>query len=384
MPWKETNAMNEKMKFILAWTTNEYTVVDLCKIFKISRETAYKFIKRYKEEGANGLSERSRAHHRHPDQTNKQLVDIILKTKNRYPKWGPKKIKAWLEIEHNDNVWPAASTISSILQKNGLVITRKKRIKTPAYTEPFSLCDEPNAVWSADFKGYFKLGSNDNCYPLTISDNYSRYLICCDCFDRPNLYNVKQSFEYVFKEYGLPKVIKTDNGSPFASVGVGGLSQLSIWWLKLGIIPERIALGRPDQNGRHERMHRTLKEATSMPPKSNMYAQQIVMDEFRQEYNNDRPHEALGNLRPSSIYKRSSIEYPKEIPEIEYNDGLLIKKVRTNGELRHKGRFYYVSSALSGERIALRQINDDCIELYFSVIRLGVLDLRQQKVIRLS
>lgn len=382
MPWKETNAMNEKVKFISAWLTKELSMTDLCREFNIARETGYKIVNRYKIEGISGLAERSRAHYEHPAKVDNKHTVIILSAKVRFPKWGPRKLKAWLEDKYKNETWPAASTIGEILKRNGMVGAKRRRNRVAPYTTPFALCDESNAVWSADFKGQFKLGTKELCYPLTISDNYSRYLLCCDCFGSPALNNVKSSFENVFQEYGLPRVIRTDNGTPFATIGIGGLSRLSIWWIKLGIHPERIKPGHPEQNGRHERMHRTLKETTALPPKRNMNLQQLAMDTFRKEYNYERPHEALGNLRPSNIYRRSIREYPKKLPEVQYDTDMVVKKVKHNGDIRLKSDCYYIGTVLTGESVGIKDVDGE-LHLYFGSLRIGILDQKRLRVARL-
>lgn len=382
MPWKETNVMNEKVKFISAWLTHEFSITDLCKRFNISRYTGYTLIKRYELEGLPGLEERSRAHYSHPDKTNEETTDFILKAKTRYQHWGPRKLKLWLEIEFPERKWPAASTIGDILKRHGLVKERKKRKRTPPHTQPFIDCTGPNEVWSTDFKGQFKLGNQQLCYPLTISDNYSRYLIDCKCLEHPTYDAVKKQFERIFKQYGLPLAIKSDNGSPFASVSIGGLSRLSVWWLRLGIMPERIKPGHPEQNGRHERMHRTLKEATAKPPKSTMHAQQMAMSQFKEEYNYERPHEALVNKRPAEVYEPSFRKYSGKLPEVEYGSNFMIKKVRTNGEVKIGGKSIYIGGVLSGEFIGLKEARNEQYEVYFTALKLGMLDVRLGKVIR--
>ena len=383
MPWNETNAMNEKVRFISAWLSNEYSVSELCRRFEISRRTGYKFIKRYEAEGITGLEERSRAHYKHPKAINGALIDTLLKTKIRYPNWGPRKIKVFLEIEKPMQVWPAASTIGELFKRHGLVKSKKKRLRTPPHSEPFMDCTAPNNVWSADFKGQFKLGTNHYCYPLTITDNYSRYLLGCKCLKSPGKIDVKLYFEKVFKEYGLPNAIKTDNGTPFASVSIGGLSKLSIWWLKLGITPERIKPGHPEQNGRHERMHRTLKQETATPPQKNIVLQQKITNRFMTEYNEKRPHEALGKMRPIEVYQSSLRTYPRKLPEIEYEDTFVIRKVRHNGEVKFKNKNIYVGTVLSGEIIGLKEMSEDKWLIYFSTLNIGTMDVRKGKVLRI-
>lgn len=382
MPWKETNAMNEKIKFISAWLTDEYSLSELCRMFNISRVTGYKLINRYEYEGAEGLLERSRAHMNHPFKVSQDVEKIILNTKNRYTTWGPKKIRMWMLRNNPELKCPASSTIGDILKRHGLVKPRKKRYRTPPHSQPFINCDKPNSVWSADFKGYFRLGNKKLCYPLTVSDNYSRYLLECSCLSRPTHDFVKSGFDYIFREYGLPDAIKTDNGTPFASTSIGGLSRLSIWWIKLGIIPERIMPGCPEQNGRHERMHRTLKAAVAQPPQANLKKQQEYVDEFIKEYNYERPHEAINNLVPSDIYNKSLKPYPTKVPDVEYDTDLLVRRVRHNGEIRWLSRETYIGSVLKDEFIGLRQIEDHLWQVYFGPLYLGMINLHKNKIIR--
>ncbi len=305
---------------------------------------------------------------------------MIIKAKMVKQRWGPKKLLARLEDEHPDIHWPALSTTSEILRRHGLVKHRHKRYHTPPYTEPFKGCSLPNAVWSADYKGQFRLGNGKLCYPLTVSDNYSRYLLGCWALERPSYKHTRPWFEWVFREYGLPYAIRTDNGTPFASVAPGGLSRLSVWFIKLGIIPERIDIAQPQQNGRHERMHRTLKDATVNPPRDNISQQQRVFNRFVNEFNNERPHEALGQCTPVSVYTHSSREYPAKIKPVEYGSDTLVRHVHTNGCIKWKGGLIYISENLIGEDIGLRQKSDHEWEIRFSFHYLGILDELKTKV----
>jgi len=318
MTWKDTCPMNEKIKFISAYQSDDFSIVELCRRFNISRKTAYKWLSRYEVEGVDGLKDRSRANHEAHNATSSDVVKELLDLKLQHPHWGPKKISFYFEKNKPHFECPAISTIGEILKKHGLTEARKYRRKVPPHTEPFKECNAPNRVWSADFKGQFKLGDKGYCYPLTITDNFSRYLLTCRGLSRPNGINVKKWFEIAFKEYGLPESIRTDNGPPFATVSIGGLSALAVWWVKLGITPERIEPGKPQQNGRHERMHRTLKQATANPPKRNFSAQQNIFNEFIDEFNNERPHEALGGKCPSEVYKRSKRQYDNNLQEYDY------------------------------------------------------------------
>jgi hypothetical protein len=252
----------------------------------------------------------------------------------------------------------------------------------PAHTEPFALCQTPNDIWSADFKGQFRMGNQRYCYPLTISDNYSRFLLACEGLESPNTDSSIKQFKKVFQTYGLPFAIRTDNGQPFASTGIAGLTRLSIWWLKLGISPERIKPAKPQQNGRHERMHRTLKAATAAPPKENLRAQQTSFERFLKEYNYERPHQGLNGKRPADIYQCASRTLPDKLPEVIYPHTFDIRKVRSNGEIKWCGKKYYVSELLHGEPLGFEVIEDGRAILYFARLKLGIIDARHDKIIR--
>jgi putative transposase len=380
MPWKETSVMEERMKMIGEWLSGEYGVSDLSRRYGVSRPTIYKWLNRYGKQGPLGLLERSRATHTHSNQTDEETVDEIVRVKKAHLPWGPRKVMDILRKTYPEKRWPVDSTASEILKREGLVKTRRKRRRTPPYQEPFQECSGPNRVVSADFKGQFKTGDGRWCYPLTVSDNYSRYLMLCRGLIRPSTGEVWPWFKWLFREYGLPDAIRTDNGGPFASVGIGGLTRLSVWFIKLGIIPERIMPGHPEQNGRHERMHRTLKDAVITPACASLRAQQKAFDAFRLEYNTQRPHEALNNRAPSSVYLPSPRRYPEIIAPVEYDEGLEIRKVRTNGEIKFKGQLLYVSEALKGEHISLRQVDDSLWDVHFSFCHLGILDELTGKV----
>jgi putative transposase len=381
MNWKNTDEYKERIKFIGDWLKDEFSFSDLCKRYGISRKTGYKLINRYKEEGGLSLHHRSHARHHHPNATSHKVQQRIIELKHRFPKWGPEKLRDWLLLNENHQLWPAASTIGDILKKHGLVKTRRYRNNVPAYSQPFAECIAPNDVWSADFKGQFRVGGI-YCYPLTISDNHSRFLLTCKGLEHPSLKETMPGFKQAFIEFGLPNAIKTDNGQPFAGLSIGGLTLLSIWFLKLGIMPERIEKGRPDQNGRHERMHRTLKEATALPPKSTFIEQQFCFDTFRNEYNNERPHKALSGKRPSDVYKPSQRALPDKLPEMIYPDNFEVRKVRSNGEIKWCGKHYFVSEMLYKEPMGLKIIDDGRAILHFGKLKLGIVDAREDKIIR--
>ena len=370
------------MRFIADWLEQEYSMIALCARYKISRDTGYSLIKRYQEEGEDAFIERSHCRHTHPNKTPYKIEAMILDAKQRHLDWGPITIHAWLK-EHKPNFqWPAVSTVSDILKRHGLVKKRYLRLRVPAHTEPLGKCDAPNKVWSADYKGQFKMSNGRYCYPLTMTDNYSRYLFCCYGFERIHEKNTIKTYEKVFCEYGLPDAIRTDNGYPFAGKAVGGLSRLSIWLLKLGIMPERIDPGCPQQNPRHERMHRTLKAGINLNLKSSLGRQQKWFDHFRKEFNEERPHQSLGLKTPNTFHHKSDRDYPSVIPEMEYPDGYIMRKVRSNGEIRYFGKFYFVSELLHRESIALEMIDEDRAIVYFGRLKLGIIDSKLDKITR--
>jgi len=381
MPWKEICAVELRKAMIMDWLTKEYDITELSSSYGVSRKTIYKWLDRYHEKGLAGLEELSREPICHPNATPVETVEEILALKRKKMKWGPKKIIAKLKADHPDIKWPADSTGNNILKRHGLVQPHKSRRRTPPYTNPFLECNQSNAVWSADYKGQFKMKNNITCYPLTISDNYSRYLIGCWGLTRPNFEQTKPCFEKVFKRYGLPAAIRTDNGSPFATRGVGGLSRLTIWFIKLGIIPERIEPGCPEQNGRHERMHRTLKDATANPPGIDLSTQQKAFNIFMKEYNNERPHEALAQKPPVAFYRRSLRPYPAKLPKVEYDDGTVTRYVAPNGYMKWKSSLIFVSETLSGNRIALKQVDDHLWTVRFSFHQLGLFDESKGKIV---
>lgn len=381
MSWQETRAEIEKLKFIGDWLKEEFSFRDLCKRYGISRKTGYKLINRYKLEGEQAVRIRSHARHKHPNITHEEKCRRLINLKHRYPKWGPQKIRDWLLINEPDEQWPATSTMGEILKKHGLVKPKKYRKRVPAHSEPFLECNASNRVWSADYKGQFKVG-RAYCYPLTISDNYSRFLLMCQGLAGPRLKETMDGFKHAFIEYGLPDAIRTDNGQPFAGTSIGGLSALSIWWLKLGILPERIEPGCPQQNGRHERMHRTLKEATASPPKDCFLEQQTCFNFFKQEYNYERPHQSLDGKRPADLYQASQKPYLSTPLEIIYPHDYEIRKVRSNGEIKWCGKQYFISELLYREPLGLQIIEDGRALIYFSKLKLGIIDARNEKIIK--
>ncbi len=379
MPWKETCAMDQKMRFIADWLSGEFSKSELCRVYGISRPTGDKWIARYEALGPRGLEEWSRAPHHCPHATPQAVADRIIEAKGLRRSWGPKKVMDHLRKTEPEMCWPADSTAGAILKRAGLVQPRQRRRGAPA-SEPFGECQAANDTWSIDFKGHFALGSGQRCHPLTMSDNQTRFILQCRGLSRTGYRQVQPWVEQTLREYGLPRAMRSDNGAPFASTALGGLTRLSVWLVRLGIRPERIAPGRPDQNGRHERMHRTLNEAGVHPIQATMTAQQRQFDAFVEEYNYLRSHEALGRQTPGSVYRPSPRPFPKRLPPVEYEEGLIVRHVRHNGEIKWRGHRLYVSQTLAQEPVALEQIDNHLWKLRFSFHLLGYLDERKMTI----
>jgi transposase InsO family protein len=375
MPWNRTDWMSERVKFIAAYLGYDAIFADLCHDFGVSRKTGYKWVRRYEADGAGALEEHSRAPHTHPNAVRASVVQAILSVRRRHPRWGPRKLQVILRRQQPRMVLPAASTIGDILKRNGLVRKRRRIRRSSPYGDRLRQYDAPNAVWCADFKGSFLVGGA-RCQPLTISDGFSRYLLRCRAL-RHSLHRcAKRVFESAFCEYGLPRAIRTDNGPPFSTLAPGGLSRLAVWWIRLGIRPERIMPGRPDQNGRHERMHSTLKAETAKPPRSSFTAQQRAFDRFQVEYNEERPHEALGQQVPASLYRPSLRSFPKRLPEVEYPPHFDTRVAYPNGVITFGSTQWILSNCVAGERVGLEPCEDGRWRVYFGWIAIGVLDLK--------
>lgn len=375
--------MEEKLRFVFEYERDEQSMTELCASFDISRETGYVWLRRYRALGLAGLVELNRAAKRHPQQTPPAMEQAIVELRQTHMRWGPRKLKRVLERDQPGRIWPASSTIGELLKREGLVVGRKKRRKTAPYTAPLAHADDCNRVWCADFKGWFRSGDGARIDPLTISDAYSRYLLRCQAVAKMDSERVRAIFEAAFREYGMPQAIRTDNGAPFASSALAGLSRLAVWWIKLGIVPERIEAGHPEQNGRHERMHRTLKQEVAMPPAENRRAQQRELDRFRQEYNQVRPHEALGMQTPASVYEPSAREYPRRVPEVEYPSSMLVRSVKSHGVFRWKKHDVFLSEVLWGERIGLLARDERWFTIYFAHTPLAEFDSQQEKIVPL-
>src|SRR5712675_580837 len=383
MPWKASSVMEEKVRFVMEYEQDERTMTELCEVYGIARETGYVWLRRYRERGLEGLVERNRAAGRHGNQTPKETEEAVLELRQAHMRWGPRKLKRVLERDQAHQRWPAASTIGELLKREGLVVARKKRRRTEPYTEPLAHADGPNRVWCADFKGWFRTGDGERIDPLTITDAYSRFLLRCQAVEKTDTSRARAIFQAAFREYGMPQAIRTDNGAHFASSAIGGLSRLAVWWMKLGIVPERIEAGHPEQNGRHERMHRTLKQETAMPPAANRRAQQRAFDRFRREYNEQRPHEALDMQTPAAVYVPSPRAYPARVPEPEYPTTMLVRSVHHQGQIRWKKHDVVVSQVLWGEQVGLLPLDERWFTIYFAQFPIARFDSRKLRVLPL-
>lgn len=372
--------MDERARFVLEYETGLYTMSELCASYEIARETGYYWLRRYQQGGLEALQNRSRAPERHPNQTPERVEEAVLELRRAHMKWGPRKLKRVLQREQPQQLWPAASTIGELLAREGLVVPRKKRRRVPPYREPFAHAGEPNRVWCADFKGWFRTQDGARVDPLTISDACSRYLLRCQQVEKTSTAQVQAIFEATFRECGLPQAIRTDNGAPFASRALAGLSRLAVWWMKLGIVPERIAAGHPEQNGRHERLHRTLKQETASPPAANRRAQQQCFDRFRREYNEERPHEALGMRTPSAVYRPAERSYPARVPEPEYGSAFQVRRVYERGQFRWKCDHVFLSETLEGETIGLLPVDERNFTVYLAAFPVATFDSHSKRI----
>jgi transposase InsO family protein len=365
--------MEERLKFLLDWERGEVSVSELCRQYEVSRKTGYKWLHRRRSEGVAGLADRSRAPLRHPQAMGAAVEAAVLEVRRRYPSWGAKKIRAHLERHYPALRRPAASSIGDLLRREGLTVPRRRRFRASPRTAPFAGCDAANAVWCIDFKGWFRLGDGTRCTPLTLADAYSRYLLRCQALVGSDGGHVWPVLEAAFREYGLPEVMRSDNGPPFASIAAGGLSPLAVRLVKAGVAPERIDPGQPQQNGRLERLHLTLKQETAMPPAASLRAQARHFREFRRIYNDIRPHEALGQTPPAEHYSASPRRYSGRLRSPDYPDHWQVRRVRHAGEIKWRGKLVYISATLSGEPVGIEEGEDGHFTVRFGPVTLGTI-----------
>jgi putative transposase len=380
MPWQARSRMDERVQFITDYQRQLFTMTALCDRYGISRKTGYKLIGRYDTDGAAGLHERPSRPGHSPQATAPRIVNAIVALRKRYPTWGGKKIVVVLGEKHPTWSLPAISTANDLLKRHGLVSPRRRRrpVGHPGYHS--TVTRAPNDVWTTDFKGQFRTRDAQLCYPLTLCDAFSRYLLTCRGMLAPTTAGAFAAFRQAFREFGLPMMIRSDNGEPFAAPSLGRLSRLSVWWIRLGIRPDLIAPASPYQNGAHERMHRTLKAETTRPPGADLAGQQRRFARFRRIYNHERPHEGIDQQQPDRLYTTSRRPLPTRLAEVEYPGHYEIRRVSAEGGISWSGRRLSVSTVLIGEDVGLEPIDDGLWDLHFGPVRLGRFDERRHRV----
>jgi putative transposase len=373
MGWMETCALDERMRFMMTVAGREESFAAVCRQFGVSRKTGYKWVERYQDSGVAGLLDRSRAPLHHPQAMARAIVEHCLTVRRAHPTWGPVKVRAWLARRWPRTQWPAASSIGDLFDREGLTVKRRLRRRSPPSSAPFLHCAAANDVWCMDFKGWFLTGDGTHCEPLTLSDAHSRYLLRCQALARTDTAHVWPVLEAAFREFGLPLRLRSDNGAPFASHGAGGLSQLAVKVIKAGVVPERIAPGKPQQNGRLERLHLTLLQDTAKPPARSLREQLARLRRFQHLYNQERPHAALGNDTPAEHYAASPRRFDGVLRDPDYGCDTTVRRVRTNGEIKWQGHTIYISTALIGQPVGLVEDADGDWAVCYGPIALGVI-----------
>jgi putative transposase len=372
--------VNLRMCFVTDWQRDCWTMTELCADYQISRKTGYKWVDRYDAAGPRGLHDQSRRPAHSPCATDPALVEALVALRRRHPRWGARKLLALATRHDQEAAWPSRSTVCELLKTRGLVAPRRRRNRhahVPSLLAPLTAA---NQTWTTDFKGHFRTGDGTSCYPLTLRDGFSRFVLRCEALAGPTYAATRPQFERAFADYGLPERIRSDNGGPFASTGLRRLSRLSVWWLRLGIRLERIALGHPEQNGSHEQFHAVLKAETARPPAANTRAQQQRFTRFCAEYNDDRPHEALGDRTPASCYQPSPRSLPTRVSPLEYPAHWEIRRVSTIGQVSWNGQVLFLSGALAGEDVAFEAVDDGLWTVYFATLALGRYDERHHRI----
>jgi transposase InsO family protein len=384
MPWHQTDPVNERLQFVAAAQRGHQSMTELCARYGISRKTGYKLLRRFEDLGPEGLRDQSRSPHSHPNETSEAVQAALLRVRKAYPSWGSKKLLAFLTRERPDLELPARSTVDTILKRAGLVQPRsKRRHLRREHAAPVVEVARPNDVWTIDYKGWFKVGDGTRCDPLTVNDAFSRKSLEIRALVAPKLENVKDRLLELFLTFGLPTHVLSDNGPPFGSSGLGGLTRLGVWMLKIGVEPVLIQPGRPDQNGRHERFHETLKAETASPPRSSIRAQQRSFDRFQRTYNEERPHEALDMRTPDEVYEPSTRTRFEEDYDFEYEGDLEVRRVRRDGAIKWQSGHVFLGEAFAGEVVGIEQVADGHSHVWIGTNRLGVLHERTKTVIPL-
>ena len=380
MPWRERSPMEQRADFVREFESGWFTMTELVAQYGISRKTGYTWVAAYEARGLTGLQDRSRRPHHSPHATDAEVVEAILAIRRRHPHWGPKKLLAVAQRRHGDMAWPARSTIAALLKRRGLVPPRRRRgAPSRATAVARGVITRPNEVWTVDYKGEFLTGDRHYCYPFTLRDGFSRYILRCDALTAHTLAVTRPRFERAFAEYGLPDRIRSDNGPPFGGPGLGRLSTLAAWWIRLGIAPERIDPGHPEQNGSHEPFHKVLKAETARPPASSARAQQRRFTRFCAEYNQDRPHESLNQTVPAQHYQPAARVLPRRLPPLDYPGHAEIRRVDQNGYVSWRTPLF-VSVALADQPVAFEEVDDGIWTVTFASVVLGRFDERQHKI----
>lgn len=381
MPWTQTDRVMERRKFVLAVLKGEESMAELCRRFGISRQTGYEVMAKHAQLGLEGLADRPRAPKTHPNQCAPEVEAAVLRVRKAHPTWGSKKILATLERERGDRSWPARSTVDAILTRAGLVTPRGARRRRQPSAPPVVPANAPNDVWSMDYKGWFRVGDGTRCDPLTVNDVFSRASLVCQAMVSPKSADVKERLEQTFRAFGMPRYMLSDGGPPFGANGLGRLSRLGVWLVRVGVIPVLIEPGRPDQNGRHERFHETLKAETANPPSGSIRSQQAAFNAFQQTYNEERPHEALAMRTPAEVYELSPRQLPAQLPEHAYASGIEVRAVRPDGCIKWAGESVFIGEAFAGEALGLQVVGDGIWRVDLGPLRLGVLHARSRTVV---
>lgn len=382
MPWRESGPMDQRRQLVEDYASGLFTMTELAEQYRVSRKTGYKWVDRYAaaDDSVLGLADRSRRPHASPSETGPAVVAALIAMRHRHPRWGARKLIALGRKQHAALVWPSRSTVCDLLTRAGLVKARPRRRPAvshgPSVLAPIAA---PNQTWTTDFKGEFRTGDRRYCYPLTLRDGFSRFVLRCDGLLARTLDDTQRRFTRAFVEYGLPDRIRSDNGSPFAGTGLGRLSRLALWWMRLGIVPERIAPGHPEQNGSHEQFHSVLKAATARPPGPNLRAQQRRFDRFRTEYNHERPHESLDDQTPALHYTPSTRVMPATLPAVEYPGHMEVRRVASNGCISWRDPVF-LTETLAGDLVGFEEVDDGLWTVYYGTVALARFDERRRQL----
>jgi putative transposase len=384
MPWRKISVVNERIRFCLEWQKRweaaegkRVDVAELCRVFGISRQRGYVWLRRFRESGydVRALEDHSRRPHTSPTAMPDEMQDTVVWARKRHPRWGPRKLRAWLVRTYPAREFPSASAMANVLKRRGMIEPRRKRRRrAPGASEPFAPATTPNAVWCIDFKGKFKTADGQWCTPFTVTDAFSRFCIRCELVEDPTGWEVEQILDSAFRDYGLPTAIRSDNGPPFVAPGPAGLSQLAVWLLRLGIRLERITPGKPQENGRHERFHRTLADAVASPARATPRAQQRALDGFRREYNEERPHEALDQKTPGEVYVASNRIYPRGLIATTSTAFGHLERVDNRGKILWRRRRILISTALCGVHVEFLPAHGTKWAVHLGPILIGHID----------